>query len=83
MDGTPLAPEEIGEYRLKCGDVVTTIQPGQTEYVIEKHKALPGYGDNQCHMTVVDTEGLESAPSNEVQIDYQKQPPEPLTIRLI
>lgn len=83
VDGTPLSLDEIGEYRLVCSEVVTSIQPGQTEYEIAKHKALPGYGDNTCHMTVVDTGGLESGPSNEVVISYEKARPEALTIRLL
>jgi len=78
-DGTPLDPmTEIAEYRLVCGEVVTSIAPTVAEgqqYELTKHEALPGYGATECFMTAVDTDGLESLPSNTVTIQWDKSPP--------
>lgn len=78
-DGTPLDPmTELAEYRLVCGDVVTSIAPTVAEgeqYELTKHEVLPGYGDNQCYLTAVDTDGLESQPSETFVLNWQKAPP--------
>lgn len=86
-DGTPLDPmTEIAEYRLVCGEVVTTIEPTVAHgerYELTKHEILPGYGAWDCHMTAVDTDGLESAPSMTVAIEWQKTPPREPTDLLV
>lgn len=87
-DGTPLDPmTEIAEYRLVCGEVVTSIEPTVAEgeqYELTKHQVLPDYGTWDCHMTTVDTDGLESEPSESVSITWDKAPPrEPTDVLVI
>jgi hypothetical protein len=86
-DGTPLDPAtEIAEYRLTCGDTVTTIAPTMPEsgaYELAKHEALPKYGTFKCTMVAVDADGLVSEPSNSVSVEWVKQPPMPPTNLLI
>jgi|AntRauTorcE11898_2_1112593.scaffolds.fasta_scaffold27459_3 hypothetical protein len=78
-DGTPLDPmTEIAEYRLVCGEVVTSIDPTVAEgeqYEFRKHQVLPGYGAHDCHMTAVDTDGLESEPSMTLMLEWEQAAP--------
>ena len=78
-DGTPLDPAtEISEYRLACGEVVTsidpTVQPG-SQYEYSKHEILPNYGRHECHLVAVDTDGLVSDASDSVTIQWEQAPP--------
>ena len=79
VDGTPLDPEtEIAEYRLICGIVTTSIDATVTEgnqHEVAKHEILPGYGSYDCALVAVDTDGLESEPSNAVVVEWQKTAP--------
>ena len=78
-DGTPLDPmTEIAEYRLVCGEVVTSIEPTVArgdQYELTKHEVLPGYGEHECHMTAVDTDGLESEPGGTVVLRWEQVEP--------
>lgn len=83
VDGTPFDPAtEVARYELVCGDKVTEIPPTQdpaNSYVFKKYEILPDYGDNSCYLTVVDTDGLQSAPSNTVAITWEKKGPSAAT----
>ena len=79
VDGAPLDPAtEIAEYRLICGTVTTSIDstvPEGNQHEVRKHESLPGYGSHDCALVVVDTDGLESEPSNSVVVEWQKSAP--------
>lgn len=87
-DGTPLDPmTEIAEYRLVCGNVVTSIAPTVAEderYELIKYEILPDYGTWDCHLTAVDMGGLESDASESVSISWQRvQPRAPTDVVVI
>lgn len=85
VNGDPLAPEEISHYNLYCGDQVTQI-PGLTntgDYPLSLDKMLPGYGSYDCTLTAVDTDGLESDPSNVVVLAMTAPPGSPTRFILI
>lgn len=86
-DGTPLDPvTELAEYLLICGEVVTSIEPTVVEgeqYEFARHEVLPDYGSHQCVMTAVDQDGLESGPSNEVTIEWERVAPKAPTDMVI
>lgn len=77
QNGDALDPEtELAEYRLYCGDVVTPLQVGpETSQELPKSQILPGYGEHQCSITAVDTEGRESPRSEPVTVGWDMSPP--------
>lgn len=88
MDGTPLDPAtELSAYRLTCGETVTEIPAvgdGTNEYPLNKAEVLPGYGNHDCYLTAVDTEGRVSPPSNTVTVLYEKVgPSQPINLIIL
>ena len=87
VDGQPLDPAtELDEYRLYCDGLDAVAIPSATsngEYEITKDQLFPGYGEYDCGLTAVDTEGLESAMSNMVVIPWEKTAPSAPTNLLI
>lgn len=77
-DGTVLDPNtELEYYRLYCSGRETII-PSHSEnnaYPIDKGEMLPSPGTHDCYLTAVDTDGLESKPSNIVQVEWVPSPP--------
>ena len=84
-DGTPLyAPEEISGYRLYCGDLPYHLVPAGNAYTAHLSDILPSFGEYSCHLTAVDTEGLESQPSNTVTLVYNRTAPDaPATLTIV
>jgi len=84
-DGKPLAPEEIESYLLNCGGPEITI-PALTadgSYEIIRSDVLPGYGEHECTLSAVDTDGLTSKPSNTAAINWPAAPPSAPTMLII
>ena len=81
-DGTPITATEIAEYRLYCEGKMTSIPSTPTEYVAGVEEVLPSKGTHSCHMTAVDTAGLEGLPSDSFELDwpYQVNPPRNILI---
>lgn len=87
VDGVALDISELSHYNLYCGDLgVVTKIPATTptgEYEVPKMELFPDYGMYTCNMTAVDTEGLESMPSNSVDIFWDAVNPSSPTNLLI
>ena len=72
VNGDPLAPAEIANYRLKCGtqpggpyDFMTAIMPGGDNEQYTTSEVFPE-GTYHCVAQTLDTEGRESDNSGEV-----------------
>lgn len=78
-DGTPMDPAtELAPYELICGDKVTSIPAagtGEQEFEVTKYQILPAYGDTECFMVAIDTDGLRSTESNRVTITWLQSAP--------
>lgn len=87
VDGKALDISELSHYNLYCGDLGIVAEiPASTstgEYEVPKLELFPDYGMYSCHMTAVDTEGLESMPSNTVDIFWDPVNPSSPTNLLI
>lgn len=78
VDGTALDPAtEIAKYILTCGTVKTDIPPTADAggVTMEKATILPGYGETECYMQTVDTEGQASEPSNSDTVSWMPAAP--------
>jgi len=73
-NGKILPYEEIGKFELLCGDRATVITKEDAQdgvHVVPTVDMLPGYGDYECVMTVVDTDGVSSKPSDSVLVSWE------------
>lgn len=76
VDGTPLLAEDIAETRIYCnGNLVGTVTGALTTANIDL-----SVGSYECYGTHVDTNGLESDPSNIVTKVVLPAPPLPPTM---
>ena len=79
VDGSPLALADIAETRLYCNNQLVTSEPGADGNF--NPDLMPG--SYTCYATHVDTNGLESDPSNEVTklvLPPRPNPPSNLTV---
>ena len=80
VDGSPLDPAtELSGYELACGGVVTQIPAtvSGVGYPVPKAEALPGYGNYDCSMVAIDTDGRRSDPSKPVEVGWIAPPSAP------
>ena len=78
QNGQALDPAtELAEYRLYCGEIVTVLPSSASgqSYEVASSKILPGYGQHQCSITAVDTDGRESQKSKAVAVTWEQSPP--------
>lgn len=70
VDGSPLAVTEIAETRIYCdGEAAIVVAAPASSY----QYLTPG--THTCHATTVDTQGLESDPSNTITFEVLKAAP--------
>ena len=75
---TPLAPGELATLTLVCDGKVGTFSPAGT--ITVDNSWFGGTGTYSCTMTVTDTEGRTSGPSNSATVTFAVAPPKAPTI---
>lgn len=87
VNGTSMSADEISHYTLRCesDDIQVTYEipnvdlDGESKYDLNITEVFSEYGDYNCHLTVTDTFGLTSAPSNEIVISKERSNPKAIT----
>jgi len=79
QNGQTLDPAtELAEYRLYCGEKTTALSiDAENTRKLPKSQILTGFGEHQCSITAVDTDGRESLRSEPVSITWEQAPPSP------
>jgi hypothetical protein len=73
-NGDVLEYIEIKEFEAVCGNKTTVVTKEQAQdgvHVVPTAELLPGYGEYECVMTVTDTNGLRSKPSEAVIVSWE------------
>ena len=73
-NGDVLEYIEIKEFEAVCGNKTTVVTKEQAQdgvHVLPTAELLPGYGEYECVMSVVDTDGLRSKPSNVAIVSWE------------